>query len=198
MGAYLSADELYRYLHISKRKLKFLLENEYIPCINTGKKTHRFLIKVSDAKEFKRRMDTESGFLSELYGQFNSGIYTPRKKLIEPTPENCRAFQKFLTEQWADYPDALPTRLAAELVGCATQRVGDWMRKGVISSVCICGVRYCSKGEFIAYCASPEMLKRPGTERYRDLIKEFFSTISHTSDSEKSPYAGKKAKQKKY
>ena len=30
MGAYLSADELYRYLHISKRKLKFLLENGYI------------------------------------------------------------------------------------------------------------------------------------------------------------------------
>ena len=51
MGACLGADELYRYLHISKRKLKFLLENDYIPCIDTGKKTHRFLIKVSDAKD---------------------------------------------------------------------------------------------------------------------------------------------------
>ena len=173
MGAYLSADELYRYLHISKRKLKFLLENDYIPCIDTGKKTHRFLIKASDAKDFKRRMDTEQGFLSELYGQFNSGIYTPRKKLIEPTPENCRAFQKFLTERWADYPDALPTRLAAELIGCAPQRVGDWMRKGVISSVSIGGVRYCSKGEFIAYCASPEMMVRPGASVYQKLLIEF-------------------------
>lgn len=172
MGAYLSADELYRYLHISKRKLKFLLENEYIPCIDTGKKTHRFLIKVSDAEDFKRRMDTEPGFLSELYGQFNSGIYTPRKKLIEPTPENCMAFQKFLTERWADYPDALPTKLAAELIGCAPQRVGDWMRKGVISSVSIGGVRYCGKDEFIAYCASPNMLKKPGAAAYRALIME--------------------------
>ena len=173
MGAYLSADELYRYLHISKRKLKFLLENEYIPCIDTGKKTHRFLIKASDAKDFKRRMDTEQGFLSELYGQFNSGIYTPRKKLIEPTPENCLAFQKFLTARWADYPDALPTKLAAELIGCAPQRVGDWMRKGVISSVSVGGVRYCGKAEFIAYCASPEVLKRPWATRYRELIMEF-------------------------
>lgn len=173
MGAYLSADELYRYLHISKRKLKYLLENDYIPCIDTGKKTHRFLIKVRDAKDFKRRMDTEPRFLSELYGQFNSGIYKPRKKLIEPTPENCRAFQKFLTERWAEYPDALPTRLAAELVGCATQRVGDWMRKGVISSVSIGGVRYCSKAEFIAYCASPEMLVKPGASAYRKLLTEF-------------------------
>ena len=178
MGAYLSADELYRYLHISKRKLKFLLENGYIPCIDTGKKTHRFLIKISDAKDFKRRMDTESGFLSELYGQFNSGIYKPRKKLIDPTPENCRAFQKFLTERWADFPDALPTKLAAELIGCAPQRVGDWMRKGVISSVSIGGARYCSKAEFIAYCASPEMLRRPEAARYRALIMEFVCSNS--------------------
>ena len=173
MGAYLSADELYRYLHISKRKLKFLLENEYIPCIDTGKKTHRFLVKVSDAKEFERKMNTEPGFLSELYGQFNSDIYKPRKKLIEPTPENCAAFRKFLIGKWADFPDALPTKLSAELIGCAPQRVGDWMRKGVISSVSIGGVRYCSKEEFIAYCASQNMLRKPGAARYRELIMEF-------------------------
>ena len=178
MGAYLSADELYRYLHISKRKLKFLLENDYIPCIDTGKKTHRFLIKASDAKDFKRRMDTEQGFLSELYGQFNSDIYKPRKKLIEPTPENCAAFQDFLTMKWADYPDALPTKLAAELIGCAPQRVGDWMRKGVISSVSVGGMRYCGKAEFIAYCASPEMSRKPGVEKYRELIAEFLYMIS--------------------
>lgn len=178
MAKYLSADELYPYLHISKRKLKFLLENGYIPCIDTGKKTHRFLIKVSDAKEFKRKMDTEPGFLSELYGQFNSGIYKPRKKLIEPTPENCAAFQDFLTMKWADYPDALPTKLAAELIGCAPQRVGDWMRKGVISSVSVGGMRYCGKAEFIAYCASPEMLRKPGVEKYRELIAEFLCMTS--------------------
>ena len=178
MAKYLSADELYPYLHISKRKLKFLLENGYIPCIDTGKKTHRFLIKVSDAKEFKRKMDTEPGFLSELYGQFNSGIYKPRKKLIEPTPENCAAFQDFLTMKWADYPDALPTKLAAELIGCAPQRVGDWMRKGVVSSVSVGGMRYCGKAEFIAYCASPEMLRKPGVEKYRELIAEFLCMTS--------------------
>ena len=176
MAKYLSADELYRYLHISKRKLKYLLENDYIPCIDTGKKTHWFLIKVSDAKEFKRRMDTEPEFLSELYGQFNSDIYTPRKKSIDPTPENCAAFREFLIEKWADYPDALPTKLAAELIGCAPQRVGDWMRKGVISSVSVGGVRYCGKAEFIACCASQNMLRKPGAARYRELIMEFLCT----------------------
>ena len=122
-------------------------------------------------------MDTESGFLSDLYGQFSSGVYKPGKKLIEPMPENCLAFQKFLTERWADYPDALPTKLAAELIGCAPQRVGDWMRKGVIRSVCIYGVRYCSKVEFISNCASPKMLIRPGASTYRTLIIDFLPTV---------------------
>ena len=111
--------------------------------------------------------------MSELYGKFNSGIYKPRKKLIEPTPENCAAFREFLIGKWADYPDALPTKLAAEMIGCAPQRVEDWMRKGVISSVSVGGVRYCGKAEFIAYCASPEVLKRPWATRYRELIMEF-------------------------
>jgi len=154
------------------------LENGYIPCIDTGKKTHRFLIKTSDAEDFKRKMETVPGFLAELYGKFNSGIYKPRKKLIEPTPQNCMAFQKFLTEKWVDQPDALPTKLAAELIGCAPQRVGDWMRKGVITSISICGVRYCSKADFILHCASPELLVRPGSSIYRALIIEFLHAIN--------------------
>lgn len=83
-----------------------------------------------------------------------------------------------MTMKWADYPDALPTKLAAELIGCTPQRVGDWMRKGVISSVSVGGMRCCGKAEFIAYCASPEMSRKPGVEKYRELIAEFLYMIS--------------------
>lgn len=52
------------------------------------------------------------------------------------------------------------------------------MRRGVISSVSIGGVQYCGKAEFIAYCASPEMLRRPEAARYRALIMEFVCSNS--------------------
>ena len=123
-------------------------------------------------------METVPRFLAELYGQFNSGIYKPRKKLIEPTAENRHAFERFLAKKWANQPDALPAKLAAELIGCAPQRVGDWMRKGVITSISICGIRYCSKAEFIMHCASPAMLVRPGSSIYRALIIEFLHVIN--------------------
>ena len=96
----------------------------------------------------------------------------------DPSQVIIRTEDVLNSDEWADYPDALPTKLAAELIGCAPQRVGDWMRKGVISSVSVGGMRYCGKAEFIAYCASPEMLRKPGVEKYRELIAEFLCMTS--------------------
>ena len=78
MKDYMSGDELYRYLHISKRKMKYLLENGYIPMTDTGMKTHRYRVEYEDARAFKRRMKTEPGCLSELTGMFNTS--GPRKR----------------------------------------------------------------------------------------------------------------------
>lgn len=62
MTKYLSADQLSRYLHISKRKLKYLLDHSYIPSIDTGKKTYKYKIKQFDAEKFKRRMESDKFF----------------------------------------------------------------------------------------------------------------------------------------
>ena len=40
--------------HISKRKAMYLLQSGLIPCINTGKKTHTYLIKKSDVEIYLR------------------------------------------------------------------------------------------------------------------------------------------------
>lgn len=44
----ISADQLYRICHISKRKAKWLLEHGYIPCEDSGKKTRRYKIRLND------------------------------------------------------------------------------------------------------------------------------------------------------
>ena len=40
--------------HISKRKAMYLLQSGLIPCINTGKKTHTYLIKKTDIENYLR------------------------------------------------------------------------------------------------------------------------------------------------
>ena len=69
---FMSGSELRQYLHISTRKMKYLMDNNYIPHENTGHTTHKYRVRTEDAVWFKARMDTEPGFLSELSGMFSN------------------------------------------------------------------------------------------------------------------------------
>lgn len=52
----ISADQLYRICHISKRKAKWLLEHGYIPCEDSGKKTRRYKIRLNDVIDYCDRV----------------------------------------------------------------------------------------------------------------------------------------------
>jgi len=114
---FMSGSELRQYLHISTRKMKYLMDNNYIPHENTGHTTHKYRVRTEDAVRFKARMDTEPGFLSELSGMFSNRTEWHPLPMFEATPENCEAFRRWLDSQWAELPEALPTQTAAELVG---------------------------------------------------------------------------------
>lgn len=115
MSEYLSEDQLYRFLHISKRKMKYLLENGYIPAIDTGKKTYRYRVKRCNAEKFKERMESETNFLRELKGQFGSKNSSSKATMDYAIKDNERKeFREFLTRLWKKYPDALPAKKAAE------------------------------------------------------------------------------------
>lgn len=152
MSEYLSGDQLYRFLHISKRKMKYLLENGYIPVIDTGKKTYRYRVKRCDAERFKERMDRESDFLKELKGQFGSGNSSSTANLdCAITDDEREEFREFLTRLWRKYPDALPAKKAAELAEISPQRVNELVRNGAIYGMCVGNVQYLSKEKFVEY-----------------------------------------------
>ena len=110
---FMSGSELRQYLHVSTRKMKYLMDNNYIPHENTGHTTHKYRVRTEDAVRFKARMDTEPGFLSELSGMFSNRTKWHPLSMFEATPENCEAFRRWLDLQWAELPEALPTQTAA-------------------------------------------------------------------------------------
>lgn len=69
---YMSGCQLRQYLHISTMKMKYLMDHNYIPHVNTGHATHKYRVLVKDAREFKYRMKNAPGFLAELTGLFSS------------------------------------------------------------------------------------------------------------------------------
>ena len=94
---FMSGSELRQYLHISTRKMKYLMDNNYIPHENTGHTTHKYRVRTEYAVRFKARMDTEPGFLSELSGMFSNRTEWHPLPMFEATPENCEAFRRWLT-----------------------------------------------------------------------------------------------------
>lgn len=154
MTKYLSADQLSRYLHISKRKLKYLLDHSYIPSIDTGKETYKYKIKQSDAEKFKRRMESDKNFLQELKGMFSSRSLAENAKIIYITSESQREeFKKYLTHRWQSCPDALPAKQAAQLTEITSSRINELVRKGKLYGVCIGNIQYISKERLIEYVA---------------------------------------------
>ena len=170
---FMSGSELRQYLHISTRKMKYLMDNNYIPHENTGHTTHKYRVLIEDAEKFKFRMNNEIGFLAELNGMFSNRTEWQPIPLIEVTEENCNAFRQWLEKEWAELPEALPTQTAAELVGHNPQSIHKLIKENVLPGVKIGAVQYIPKTEFISYMASPKKLSTPRTEKYKELIKAF-------------------------
>lgn len=153
MKEFMSGDELYRFLHISKRKMKYLLENGYIPMTDMGRKTHRYKIRLEDAKAFRRRMKQEPGFLSELTGMFNTRR-TKKEPRPAPTEKDIEACRRYWAEMLADQPEALRIPEAAVLTGYTPQRISALCARGEVWSTVVQGKRFCSKESLIQYMAA--------------------------------------------
>ena len=174
MSEYMSGDELYRFLHISKRKMKYLLENGYIPVVDTGKKTHRYLVRKDDAESFLAKMETP-GFLYELSGMFSSRATGETLKAVtpfEPSESNCEKLKRHLTVKWSDLPDALTSRTAADLIGIAPGKVNSLIRTKTLVGANVCGVWHCTKESLIEYASSVESACALEGEAYKTILRE--------------------------
>ena len=194
MKEYMSGSQLRQYLHISTKKMKYLMDHNYIPHINTGYATHKYLVRIEDAKEFRHRMETEKGFLAELTGLFSNRTEHHPAPLLEVTDENCTAFRLWLETQWAEIPDALPTLTASKLTGHARQRIRELVKQNVLSGVRVGAVQYVVKDEFIAYMSFPEKLSKPRTPGYCELIRAFKRRQCRVRENEKRREMRKGAK----
>ena len=48
----ITKDQFYRICHVSKRTATYLLDNGFVPCTNTGKKTRKYKMRLDDVIDF--------------------------------------------------------------------------------------------------------------------------------------------------
>ena len=179
---FMSGSELRQYLHISTRKMKYLMDHDYIPHENTGHATHKYRVRREEAEKFKYRMETEDGFLAELAGKFSNRAERQPRRILEPTAENGKAFRLWLEKEWAELPDALPTQTAASLAGFAPQRIHKLIKEKALHGITVRAVQYISKGEFILYISSPKQIASVKNETYQKALRKYKAGRTQASE----------------
>lgn len=147
-------DQVYRICHISKRKGRWILENGVIPCVDTGRKTHRFQVKMADIIDFLERR--KSGGVT-----LPSGIFSNRRAYRKEAPPivDERRFREYLEREWAALPDALTAYEVAGLLGYHRTTVNSWAagtksRLGKLPSINYFGETVFAKEHLIAFLVS--------------------------------------------
>ena len=172
-GEIISLEQLYKMLHISKRKAAWMLQNGIIPCEIRGTATHKYAIRKEDvlaymeksarekrkeipvgifnAKKTNNPRRTESSG-SDCGGYFDDTHYKLRGK------ERAR-FKNMLEDLLSAVPDTLTVDEVVTLTGYSRKTILRYARRKYIYAVNIMGKYYISKHSIINYLATDKAFK---------------------------------------
>ena len=172
-GEIISLEQLYKMLHISKRKAAWMLQNGIIPCEICNTPTHKYSVRKEDvlaymakserekrkeipvgifnAKKTNNPRRTESQDL-DCGGYFDDTIHKLRGK------ERAR-FKEMLEDLLSAVPDTLTVDEVAELTGYHRRTILRYVQRKYIYTVNIMGKYYISKQSIINYLATDKAFK---------------------------------------
>lgn len=130
-----SLEQMYKICHMAKRSAKYLLDNGIVPCVDSGKKTCRYMIKIDDIivyLESRARIGT----------QIPNGALTSRKSqhrfsfasiILNASNEvEVKHYFEFL---YADFPDVVDTTDLVEMTGFHKSHLLKLLKSGEIEAL---------------------------------------------------------------
>ena len=183
-GEIISLEQLYKMLHISKRKAAWMLQNGIIPCEIRNTPTHKYSIRKEDALAYmeksarEKRKEIPVGIFnakktnnprrtespdSDCGGYFDDTHYKLRGK------ERAR-FKKMLEELLSAVPDTLTVDEVAELTGYHRRTILRYAQKKYIYAVNIMGKYHISKQSIINYLATDKAFKNTQKSKWHESI----------------------------
>ncbi len=170
MKQIISADAARAYLHISKRKFLYMLQNGYIGYEDNGNKTHRYSLKMSDVEALRKEINEHPERFADLSGRFTAQKSTPPTLRIVLSPSEAKALRNYLEKRWRHHPDAMPSKLAAELTGLTVGTLNRYVAKGNIFGAVVGGKVLISKQSLIGYLTAPDVVRKVTTVQMKKLL----------------------------
>lgn len=170
MEQIISADAARAYLHISKRKFLYMLQNGYIRYEDNGNKTHRYSLRMCDVEALRQEMTDHPERFADLNGRFTAQRNKPPIPTVVLSQDEAKKLREYIAKCWSKHPDALPSKLAAELTGLTVGTLNRHVANGNLIGAVIGGKMRISKQILIGHLSSPETVRKVGTEQLRKLI----------------------------
>ncbi len=170
MEQIISADAARAYLHISKRKFLYMLQNGYIRYEDNGNKTHRYSLRMCDVEALRQEMTDHPERFADLNGRFTAQKSTPLTPTIVLSQDEAKELREYITKQWVKHPDAIPSKLAAELTGLTVGTLNRHVARGNIFGAVVGGKILISKQSLIGYLATPDGVRKVTTAQLQKLL----------------------------
>lgn len=170
MEQIISADAARAYLHISKRKFLFMLQNGYIRYEDNGNKTHRYSLRMCDVEALRKEMTDHPERFADLNGRFTAQKTTPPTPRIVLSPSEAKALREYIAKQWKKHPDAMPSKLAANLTGLTVGTLNRHVSRGNIFGAVVGGKVLISKQSLIGYLTAPDVVRKIATVQLQKLL----------------------------
>ena len=147
---YISKEQMYKLCSISKKRCLWLLESGLVPCIDTGKPTHRFKIATVDVVFYlKNRERNPNDYKSFVHLSESRPRKNPRTNYC-PTvnPKLIAMMRSYFEYKLQGYSDVLSITEVSEFTGYSKSAATAWCRRGFLRSFFI-HEKYCVPKEYL-------------------------------------------------
>lgn len=166
MEQIISADAARAYLHISKRKFLYMLQNGE----DNGNKTHRYSLRMCDVEALRKEMTDHPERFADLNGRFTAQRNKPPTPAVVLSQDEAKILREYIAKCWSKYPDALPSKPAAELTGLTVGTLNRHVARGNIFGAVVGGKVLISKQSLIGYLATPDVMRKTATVQMKKLL----------------------------
>lgn len=139
--------------HISKKTARYLLQTGLVPCVQSGKKTRNYIIKMKDIVRYLEQRERHPERYKLPPGSYN-GTYKPKPVL--PDSVNLSELRRYYSELFKDYPDVLTTKQAAQMSGSCPSSVVSWIKAKKLKALPNGATFYVPKCCLIDYMVTPD------------------------------------------
>ena len=191
-GEIISLEQLYKMLHISKRKAAWMLQNGIIPCEIRNTPTHKYSVRKEDVlaymtkSEREKRKEIPVGIFNakktnnprrtELQGSDCGGYFDDTNYKLRG--KERAMFKEMLEDLLSAVPDTLTVDEVVVLTGYHRRTILRYVQRKYIYAVNIMGKYYISKQSIINYLATDKAFKNTQKSKWhKNIISKFAKTI---------------------